>query len=221
MIEHWLSYGLADFVPFTPATYLRLFELTNEATWPLPLATWAAGLAAAVLALGRRDWQVRAVLLLLAAAWAWVSWAYHLDRHAAINPAAPWYAAAFALQAVVLAALAARGGVTFSAAGPGVFIAAAGLALWPLLRPVDWQAVEVFGTAPDPTAVVTLGLLLMAAGRARWLWITLPVPLLWCLASGLTLLALELPAAVPTLVLPVAGTIIWARRRSNGLDGAR
>ena len=46
--------------------------------------------------------------------------------------------------------------------------------------------------APDPTAVATLGVALLAGGRVRWLLLAIPV--LWCAFSGATLLAMESPA---------------------------
>ena len=45
--------------------------------------------------------------------------------------------------------------------------------------------------APDPTAVATLGVLLLASGRGRWS--LLVVPVLWCAISGATLLAMKAP----------------------------
>ena len=41
----WLSYRPQDFLLFSPRTYWRLFELHNEALWPLHLLTFAIGLA--------------------------------------------------------------------------------------------------------------------------------------------------------------------------------
>ena len=76
------------------------------------------------------------------------------------------------------------------------------LVLYPLLAPLDgrswWQA-EVFGLAPDPTVAATLGALLF--WRAPWpLW---PIPLLWCAASGVTLMELGASGAwlLPALAL--------------------
>ena len=48
-----------------------------------------------------------------------------------------------------------------------------------------WASSEVFGIAPDPTAIATLGVLLLARGRL--LPVLLPIPVLWCLLSGMTL----------------------------------
>ena len=55
------------------------------------------------------------------------------------------------------------------------------LALHPLIAPLTgraWTQAEIFGVAPDPTAVATLGVLL-AASRPHWH--LLAIPLLWCL----------------------------------------
>jgi hypothetical protein len=65
-----------------------------------------------------------------------------------------------------------------------------------------WEQAEVFGVAPDPTAVATLGLLL-AANRIQW--IALPIPLLWCLLSGTTLWVMN---AADAFVLPMVASLV-------------
>jgi hypothetical protein len=65
------------------------------------------------------------------------------------------------------------------------------LAGYPLLAPIwnrPWTQVELFALAPDPTAIGTLALLLLAGPRLFWaLWI---IPLLWLMNSALTLRAM-------------------------------
>ena len=51
-------------------------------------------------------------------------------------------------------------------------------------RPI--QAAEVFGIAPDPTAIATLGLLATASPKGA-AWLLVGVPAAWCLASWATL----------------------------------
>jgi hypothetical protein len=80
-----------------------------------------------------------------------------------------------------------------------------------------WRQVEIFGVAPDPTAVATLGIILLANGRGRRALIV--VPAIWCAISGATLLAMKAPDAwIPPLagVLAVALAIRrkLARRRT-------
>jgi hypothetical protein len=52
----------------------------------------------------------------------------------------------------------------------------------------SWRSAELFGIAPDPTALATLAAAALAAGRARWA-ISI-VPALWCAVSGATLWAI-------------------------------
>ncbi|MNC51971.1 hypothetical protein D3C75_1012900 [compost metagenome] len=90
---------------------------------------------------------------------------------------------------------------------------------FPLLGPLlgrSWTQAEVFGMAPDPTALATLGVLLLAGGRPAWgLW---PLPVAWCLVSGTTLWAMEAPdfALAPLAALLAVGLAAGgAARRSR------
>ena len=68
----------------------------------------------------------------------------------------------------------------------------------------SFAAAEVFGIAPDPTAIATLGLLAVASVSGP-VWPLLVVPLAWCLVSGATLYALRTPEAwIPLLSAGVA-----------------
>jgi membrane associated rhomboid family serine protease len=89
-----------------------------------------------------------------------------------------------------------------SGAGMALFLYA--LVLHPLIAPLTgrpWTQAEIFGLAPDPTAVATLGMLL-TAGRPLWLLFVIPV--LWCVLTGLTLWTME-SAEAP--VAPIAAAI--------------
>lgn len=204
-MSEWLSYGLSDFLLFSPATYYRLFELYNLAVWPAQLAALALGLALLWLLARPTEGRRRLAAFLLAGCWLWVAVAYHAQRYATINWAADWFAAAFALQAALLLWLGLRPRPRPAAravrqAGLALFVFA--LLLQPLLGPLlgrDWRQAELFGLAPDPTVAATLGALL-ALGPPRWL--ALPIPLLWCAVSGATLWAMAAPDA---LLLPLAG----------------
>lgn len=203
----WLSYGLSDFLLFSPRAYWRLFELHNAAWWPLPLATLAAGAVALGLAILRCG--PRWIAFILALLWAWVAWSFFGQRYAEINWAAFYVAPVFALQAALLA-LAARQGVHASDRRlAGLSLAVLAVLIYPLLAPAlgrDWQSAEVFGMAPDPTAIATLGFALLWPGR--WRAALLPIPLLWCVASGVTLLALQ--AAEAWIVLGAATLAVAA-----------
>jgi hypothetical protein len=197
-MSEWWTYDLTDFLLFSPRTYYRLFELYNEAIWPAHIAAAALAIAL-VLSLRRNDG--RATAAILATVWLWTSIAFHLERYATINWAATYFAAAFALQALLLAWTGVvRGRLDLQASRNipgriGLVLVAVALIVQPLVgllfgRP--WTQAEIFGIAPDPTAVAILGVLLCAK---RVHWHLFAIPALWCVFTGLTLFAMDAPDA--------------------------
>ena len=216
-MSEWWTYRLSDILPFLPQTYFRLFELHNEAVWPAQFVALAGGTAIFVLMLARASGSGRAVALVLAAAWGFVAWSYLGTRYAALNWAAVYFAYAFAAQALLLALSGALAGrVSFTApksraakAGLGMVLFA--LLMQPLIGPAfgrEWSGVELFGVAPDPTVLATLGVLL-AADRVRAE--LLVIPLLWCGITGTVLYGLSAPEAslMPTAGLAALGLALY------------
>ena len=156
----WGSYGLSDFLMFSAPAYWRLVERYHAAWWPAQALAVVCGVAAVAVA-GRTP---RAVLLLLAAAWAWIGWAFFWRSYAEIFLGAPAVAIACGAQALLLgvaAAIAGRGPSSRHRAG--LALAAAAVLFYPLLGGAEgrpWRQAEVFGFMPDPTALATLGFLL-------------------------------------------------------------
>ncbi len=216
-MSEWWTYRLGDLLLFSPQTYYRLFELYNLDWWPLQMVALALGLA--VLGLWRRGGSGagRAIAVVLAVSWLWVSWAYHGQRYASINLAADYFAWAFALQALLLLGVRLiRGGFTLSPVtrmqhGLGLALFGFALLVFPLIGPLlgrSWTQAEVFGMAPDPTALATLGVLLFVGSRP--LWLLFPIPVLWCLISGATLWTMGSPdfAVAPLSALLAVGIAV-------------
>ena len=209
-MSEWWSYRLSDLLMFSPETYYRLFELYNAAIWPAQIATLAAGGAIFVLMVSRIPWSGRAVALLLAYVWLIVAYFYFYERYATINIAAPYYALAFAAQAMLLLLIGgAAGKLTFAKRDGWVRRTGLGLLLFelavqPLIGPLlgrSWGAIELFGIAPDPTALATLGVLL---GADRMRFELFVIPLVWCAVTGATLWTMQSPDA---LIMPAAGAL--------------
>jgi len=216
------SYRLSDFLLFSPRVYWRMFELHNQALWPLPMLAPAAGLITGALAIHRPQAASRIAPLFLAVLWAWLAWSFFWNRYAAINWVAPYVAPIFVLQAVLLLLPGLVRGLQLDAPRKARVAAAVLLALallYPILAPLagrPWSGAEIIGVAPDPTAIAALALLLLA--RPRWQALLLPIPVLWCLASGLTLWAMDsaqawLPA-VAALAATAMAIMLAGRRRS-------
>ena len=191
-MSEWWTYRPEDLLLFSPRVYWRMFELHNAALWPLQLLATAAGLFVILLVAWRPRGSAPWLALLLAIVWIFVGWSFLWNRYADINWAAAYVAPAFAVEGVLLLVCGPLlDGLTFDRRGLagciGYFILAFAVAGQPLLAPLQgrgWASSEVFGIAPEPTAIATLGLLLLARGRL--LPLLLPVPVLWCLLSGMT-----------------------------------
>jgi Family of unknown function (DUF6064) len=214
-MSEWWTYTLSDFLLFSPRVYYRLFELHNRALWPAQVLTLILGLAIFLLLLLRKPAHADGLIpTLLGALWMWIAWAFFWERYASINWAAPYVAPFFALQGLWLVWIGTvRGRLTFASSHDlydhaALALLAVALIGYPLLAPLlgrPWLSAEVFGIAPDPTAVATLAVLALAPGRARWL--TMPIPLLWCAVTGATLWTME---AADFFVAPAAALAAFA-----------
>jgi len=230
-MSEWWTYTLSDFLLFSPQTYYRLFELYNAAIWPAQIVAFALGLAIWALLRRAEPPRGRLIAAILAGCWLWVAIAFHLSRYATINWVAVYFAGGFGFESALLIWTGViRGRLEFEpgrdAIGrAGVWIFLFALLVQPLIGPLlgrEWRQTEFFGIAPDLTAVATLGILSLAAGRARWELIA--VPAIWCAISGATLWSMEAPDA---WVTPLAGALVvalavWktlARRRGRMKGG--
>ncbi|WP_028351011.1 DUF6064 family protein [Bradyrhizobium murdochi] len=222
-MSEWWTYRAEDFLLFSPRVYWRMLETYNAALWPLHVVTLAAGLLIILLIAWRPRVFARWIALILATLWIFVGWSFLWNRYAAINWAAVYVAPAFAVEGGLLLILFLRDGLAFDRRGPvawtGYLLLAFGIAGQPLLAPLQgrgWASSEVFGIAPDPTAIATLGVLLLArGGLVPWL---LPIPVLWCLLSGITLRTMgEAQAwALYAAVALAAVAWIWTIIRQRG-----
>ena len=229
-MSEWWSYALSDFLLFSPRVYRRLFELQNEAVWPTQVLTLAAGVAIVILVLRRPRGHGLLIALLLAGAWAFVAWSFFWQRYATINWAAMYVAPIFALEAMLLLAIGVMfGRLTFDWRGArglvGLLLIAFAFAGQPLLAPLAGRPLagaEIFGIAPDPTAIATLGLLLLA--RGKWIGLLFQIPLFWCLVTGATLWAMQAPEAwiPPCAALLATAALFWPRHaRGTQVDASR
>ena len=221
-MSEWWTYRPSDFLLFAPRTYYRLAESHNTELWPAQIVVVLAAVLLVATACRGTAPAGRRVALGLAAAWAFVAWRFHWHHYATINWAAIYFGAAFGLQALLLAGAALRDGLRYELRPPavrrytGLALVVVALVAQPLSalmlgRPV--AQLETAGLFPDPTALFTLGLLLVA-GRAHWS--PFPVPLLWCMVSATTLWTMSAAdAPLPLLgALLAAAAAVFLRPRS-------
>ena len=207
-------------LPFTAEILFASFAQYNQALWPLMILAPVLALALVVLALRPVRHGARAIGTLLALAWLWVGIGYHFLHLATLDFAAPIYGAFFVLQGLLLAwtgvvrdrLVFGFGADLFGWCGLALALAAV---TWPLadaLLGPGWASVRIVGLAPGPTAVFTLGLLLLTAGRAP-LHLAL-IPLLWTLVAGARgwILAIPQDLALPVAGIAAVALILWKNR---------
>jgi hypothetical protein len=212
-MSEWWAYSLQDLLMFSPQTYYRLFERYNADLWPAHLLALVLGASPLILFFRRSDQARPWVMAILAAGWVSVAWSYFWARYASIHLAAPYFALAFVVESLLLAWMGishsrfiiARASRWRQRTGLGIFLIA--LVVYPMLGLAmgrNWTQAEVIGLAPDPTALATLGVLLLTGPRT--FWVLAPIPILWCLISGATLWAMASPNffIAPGLALLVA-----------------
>jgi hypothetical protein len=198
--------------PFTIEQFLGVFIAYNAAIWPAQIVAYGFGLVAVAALCLERPLASRLILSVLATMWLWNGISYHFLFFAEINPAAKGFAALFVVQALLFAASAImtnglrfRRGVDIkSALGSSCVVYA--LLIYPILGILaghGMMAGPMFGVAPCPTTIFTIGFLLFA--RGRWVaWLSI-IPFLWSFVGLAAALQLGIPE---DLGLPVAGAVL-------------
>lgn len=192
-MSEWWTYTATDFLLFSPRVYYRLFELYNRSLWPVAIVSLVCGVAIFRLLLRPKPISHRLIPAIIGVLWIWIAWAFFWERYASINWAAIYLAPLFGLQGLALLWAGVAAHLKFLSRNkiPDVLALALysfSLVGYPFIASLTGRhplSAEIFGLAPDPTALATLALFALAEGRGRWPLLMLP--LIWCLVSGLTL----------------------------------
>jgi len=207
-------------MPFTREQFFELFGAYNAAIWPAEVVAYLLGIAA-VLALvrpGRAAGQL--ISAILAILWLWTGLFYHMVYFARINPAAYAFGALFVAQAVLFILAGVSGSRLAFRFAPkpakllGAALIAYALVIYELLGLVAGHGLmqgPLFGVAPCPTVIFTLGVLVLAEPPVPW-WL-LPIPLAWAVigtSAALTFgvaedLGLAVAAVLVLVSLQLAG----------------
>lgn len=211
-------------LPFGPDAFFALFEQYNRAIWPAQIVAYALAVAALALAARPAAWSGRVIAAILAVAWAWNGAVYHMTYFVTINFWADIFGAFFVAQAllflwtgIVRGRLAFRNG-NDAASWIGVGLAVFAMIVYPAMGWAlghVWPRAPMFGVAPCPMTIFTMGMLLLAAGRVPLYLVIIPV--LWSLIGGTAAWFLDV---TEDLALPVAGlgglALILAKNRRAG-----
>jgi Family of unknown function (DUF6064) len=211
--------------PFTIEQFLGVFAAYNAAIWPTQILAYGLGLIAVSALWSRKQPAAQLILSILALMWALNGIGYHVLFFAEINPIAKGFAAFFVLQSILFAVSVLvpsdlRFEVRLSCrSAAGLLFIVYALLIYELLG--YWaghglMAGPVFGVAPCPTTIFTIGMLLLASGT--WVaWLSI-IPILWSLIGVAAAVQLGI---TEDFGLPVAGVALFIVLAVQAFQGGR
>jgi Family of unknown function (DUF6064) len=198
-------------LPFSRTEFLQVFAAYNTAIWPLQFVAAGLGLLAVTLLLWRPKWADGAIAAVLCTFWLAMAIGYHWTYFSAINDAAYVFGALFALAALVfLVEGVIRGRMNFAII-PGfrawlaIVLVVYSFVVYPLVGLLvthPYPETPLFGVAPCPTTIFTLGLLLLVRHPSPW--VPALIPLLWSVIGGSAAFLLDVPQDLGLLAAAVA-----------------
>jgi hypothetical protein len=172
------------------AQFFGMFAQANTAVWPVHVVWYAAAIAAMLLAVRPVRGSSRAIAGFMAAYFVWLAIVFFGIYYTPLNDHSPAYAVMFALGgALFLFAGVIRRDLELQPKWDALGIIGGVFMLYALAYPVIdaltghvFPAAPVFGVAPCPSAIFTVGLLLWT--RPGMPIYVLVVPLIWLMAQA-------------------------------------
>lgn len=209
-------------LPFTAEILFAQLAQYNGAVWPAQIVANGMAVVAIALVLRRVPGGCRLIGASLAAAWVWNGVVYYLMHLATIDFSAPIFALFCIVEGLLIAwGAVIRGRISFRfrpgpAGWTGLGLAIFAMAGYPLLGWLaghSWPCAALVGVTPGPTALFTIGMLLLTGGRTPLHLVI--IPLFWSLIAGATAWILDIRE---DLVLPMAGIgglllVLWKNRK--------
>jgi hypothetical protein len=205
-------------LPFTTEEFFEVFARYNTAIWPAQVGAAALGLDALFLLFRPGPEGSRVICLILAAFWLLMGIGYHLLFFTRINILAYAFGFLFVAQAALLFADGFIRRQVIFRAEPGwrTWLAwsliAYGLVIYPLIGLLGSHAypmTPLFGVAPCPTTIFTLGLLLLSNAS----WRLFVIPLVWSAVGGSAAVLLAVPQDYGLILAGVIAAALRSRQR--------
>ena len=199
-------------LPFTVEQFFSVFAAYNQAIWPAHVVAYLGGVGAMWAIASRHRWAGCAAAGVLGVMWLWNGLAYHLAFFAPINPAAYGFAALFVIQGALFIGHGVIGnGLSFAKpfdwrSALGILLCAYAGFLYPALGYLlghAWPYAPMFGVAPCPTTIFTLGALMLAVGPLP-VWLV-AIPVVWSAIGGTAALLLKVPEDFGLLASGILG----------------
>lgn len=196
-------------LPYSAEAYLELLSAYNDDIWPAHLSAYALNIVLLGLLMWPRAGGDRIIAAILALGWGWTGYLYLATYLAPLNWGAAAFGAVFGVQGFLLiwsGTLQDRlrfTGDKSAASWLGLLLIIFALIVYPaglILTGDGFLAVQHSGLSPNPTTIMTLGVLLLITDRTPFHLFLIPIA--WSIVEGATAWALGLWWE---LSLPIAG----------------
>jgi hypothetical protein len=211
-------------IPFTIEQFFDVFLTYNTAIWPVQVLAYLLGILALLLSFRESKLSARIVAGILALFWIWMGVLYHIVYFRVINPAAWIFGIFYILQGLLFFLFGTIcGKLSFRFILKPLPITGAcfilyAMVVYPLLGigfGHSYPRAPMFGVAPCPTTIFTLGILLWATKSVPTF--LLVIPLLWSIVGMSAAVNLRVPQDYGLVVAGVLGTalILNGNRRAK------
>lgn len=211
-------------VTFTLQEFLDMIAGYNMAVWPLPLVTYALGIAALLFARSNRAYASKVVAAVLAFFWLWVGIVFNGIVFSELSNTAVVFAVVFVVQGLLLAATGIyRRDLSFSvradrfglAGGLAILYSMVGYPAIGFLLGRGYPQALLLGLVPCPTIAFTLGMLLWSDRPLPK--VVLVIPVLYALSGGALAVSQGIVEDVGMIVMAlIAASMILYRDRARG-----
>ncbi|MEE4164320.1 MAG: DUF6064 family protein [Woeseiaceae bacterium] len=207
-------------LPFTRPEFLQVFADYNEGIWPLQVVAGLLGVIALASLFSNSRIADRVIAGILAVLWSVTGIGYHWLFFSSISPAAYIFGALFLIAACIfLVEGTVRNRIRFRfvrgiRGWAALLVLTYSLIVYPLMGLAithPYPETPLFGVAPCPTVIFSLGLLLLAAYRRPLLLAA--VPLLWAGIGGSAAFLLGVPQDLGLLVAALIWLAGWIHQR--------
>jgi hypothetical protein len=207
-------------LPFSRLEFFHVFATYNEHIWPAQTFAAGLGVVAVVLLFSGKNWASRIITTILAIFWTLTGVGYHWLFFSEISRAAILFGGLFLVAALIFFVEGTvrdrvRFGVSWNFQGWAAFVLVLySLAMYPVLGLIathPYPETPLFGVAPCPTTIFTLGLLVIASHPRPLLLAAVPV--LWAVIGGSAACLLGVPQDWGLIVAALIWLAVWIHQR--------
>ncbi len=198
--------------------FYAMFTTYNEAVWPMPIVMYVLAIVAFVFSLQKKQGINAVVLYILSFFWLWNGIVFSLLYFSRFSPMFYLTALLFIFQALVLflngSGLALKPRISFRLRNSlitwvGMIFIIYALIIYPIIGWATGHSYPegpIFGIAPCPSAIFTVGMLLLVEKKIPKL--LLIVPVVWGVAGFIPVLIYEVYADIGLIISGVAALIL-------------